>query len=203
MRVEPLGLERMTGDWPGIPAQLPNFTADSIYDVDFEILESLGIRHVLVDVDATIRYNWDKFIDPDVVEHLGMVRRALGSLSFSLATNNQGSIVHQFAKELGGVPAFQPYKLGKETIRKPDIRFFKRILDELGIEDPRTAVMIGDKARADIPASRLGMWTVKVEPFGPDFWFDVLRRMRSRDDRALAVARQTVLSMVENPPIVS
>lgn len=175
-------------DKSAAPLHLPDFSADSVLDIDFAKLKSLGVKHVLFDLDLTIRRTRAKEIEADIIAYLvGLHEEGIiGSLN--LATNNMRSSLDQFSKPLGA-RVFQPFYRKGTIVRKPNIRYFERILQELDA-DPSEVVMIGDKAIFDVAGgNKAGMYTVLVKPQGKDLLHDKLLFIRFREKRLLKAAR--------------
>lgn len=170
------------------PLHLPDFSADSVLDIDFVKLKDLGVKHVLFDLDLTIRKPRAKEIEADIIAYLVGLHEegVIGSLN--LATNNMRSNLDQFSKPLGA-RVFQPFYRKGMVIRKPNIRYFEHILQVLDA-DPGEVVMIGDKAMFDVRGgNQAGMHTVLVKPQGKDLLHDKLLFIRFREKRLLKAAR--------------
>lgn len=174
-------------DKSAAPHHLPDFSADSVLDIDFDQLKDLGIKHVLFDLDLTIRKTHAKEIEADIITYLVNLHNQGIIASLSLATNNVHNM-DRFSQPLGA-KVFQPfYKKGK-LIRKPHKPYFDKIIAELKA-DPSEIVMIGDKATVDVAGgNRSGMWTILVTPQGKDLLHDRLLFIRFREKRLLKAAR--------------
>lgn len=170
------------------PVHLPDFSADSVLDIDFQLLQEIGVKHVLFDLDLTIRKPRAKEIEADIITYLVGLHEQGGIQSLNLATNNMKPNLDQFSKPLGA-RVFQPfYKRGK-IIRKPNLLYFQKILQALDAT-PQEVVMVGDKAMFDVAGgNRAGMHTVLVQPHGKDLLHDRLLFIRFREKRLLKAAR--------------
>ncbi len=168
---------------------LPDFVASSILEVDFAKLNTIGIKHVLIDLDLTIRRIGSRHIEQEVLLTLQKLQQAGHFRSISLMTNNYWA--KRYADILGfGV--FTAYWEGYRPIRKPNIKFFRRVLHDLAAE-PSETVMIGDKVHADIRgANNAGLFTVLVKPRGRDYLFDRILLSRLRERRSLKKAREGI-----------
>jgi len=175
------------------PLRLPDFTANDVFDIDFALLAKLGVKHVIFDLDATIRTAYSKTFDAEIISYFKKLESAYDFESVSLATNNIRNI-SAFGAPFGA-RIFQPYLKKGRPVYKPHRDFFKRILSTLGAK-PQQVVMIGDKINTDIVgANRSGFFTVLVSPRGGDYWYETLLLTRYREKRALHIARQKI----ENP----
>lgn len=166
---------------------LPDFSVDSVLDIDFEQLRDLGVKHVLFDLDLTIRKTRAKEIEAEIITYLVDLHRQGVITSLNLATNNMHTM-DRFSQPLGA-QVFQPfYKKGK-LVRKPHKPYFDKIIETLKA-DPNEIVMIGDKATVDVAGgNRSGMWTILVSPQGKDLIHDRLLFIRFREKRLLKAAR--------------
>ena len=179
------------------PLHLPDFSADSVLDIDFVKLKDLGVKHILFDLDLTIRRPRAKEIEADIITYLVGLHEegVIGSLN--LATNNMRSNLDQFSKPLGA-RVFQPFYRKGVIVRKPNIRYFQRILDELKT-DPSEVAMIGDKAIFDVAGgNKAGMLTILVKPQGKDLLHDKLLFIRFREKRLLKAARSLAEAVQTN-----
>jgi uncharacterized protein len=170
------------------PDYLPDFSADSVLDIDFALLRDLGVKHVLFDLDLTIRRTRAQEIEADIITYLLGLHEQGIIQSLNLATNNMRSNLDQFSEPLGA-RVFQPFYQRGKLIRKPNRQYFAKILKELDAE-PAEVVMIGDKALFDVRGgNRAGMHTVLVKPQGKDLLHDRLLFIRFREKRLLKAAR--------------
>ncbi len=163
---------------------LPDFTARSVDDIDFKKLKELGVRHLLFDLDQTLRRPYSRHLDNEMVILLNEVNSSKQFKSLNLVSNNQRKLNRYSAPIDARV--FQPYRKGLRIIRKPNSEFFNYVLREIGTK-PEETVMIGDRLHADVlGGNRMGMYTVYVgKRGGIDYWFDWLLLTRIRDNRRL------------------
>lgn len=182
----------------GAPTHLPDFSADSVLDIDFALLRDIGVKHVLFDLDLTIRKPRAKEIEADIITYLVGLHEEGIIKSLNLATNNLRSSLDQFSKPLGA-RVFQPFYKKGRLIRKPHSLYFERILKALDA-NPDEIVMIGDKAMFDVAGgNKAGMYTVLVKPHGRDLLHDKLLFIRFREKRLLKAAR-ALAEEVQNKP---
>ncbi|GAC1571114.1 MAG: YqeG family HAD IIIA-type phosphatase [Candidatus Saccharimonadales bacterium] len=185
MKAEAYTLNRPKNE---LPAILPDFIAKSIEDIDFILLKDIGIEHLLLDLDLTLRKAWSRKLDTSSTQALLKIHDLQIFTSINLVTNNWRA--GRFA-ELLGIPAFKPFRLGRKVIRKPNPLFFAYALQKLNTT-PDKAVMIGDKIHFDIKGgNRAGLYTVLVNPLGKDYLYDRLLRTRMHENRLLDAARET------------
>ncbi len=166
---------------------LPDFTASSVDDIDFAQLRKMGIKHLLFDLDQTLRRPYSRKLDEDVVTLLKEVNTSKHFISLNLVSNNHRKL-HRFSNPIGA-RVFQPFRRGLRIIRKPNPDFFRYVLGEIGTA-PEHTVMIGDRLHADVlGGNKMGMYTIYVRQRGPvDYWFDWLLFTRKRDEKRLRAA---------------
>ncbi len=187
-----------TTDKVKISPYLPDFVADGILEVDFELLRSIGIKHLLMDLDQTLRQAYSRKLDTEVVDFFATLAQKKTFQSINIVSNNNRNL-SRYAEPLQA-RIFQPFWHGLHMIRKPNPMFYARVLEELGA-DPKTTVMIGDKVRLDVAgANRLGIYTVLVKRRGRDYWFDYLFLARWREYRTLAEAIHIKSNDVRSTP---
>jgi HAD superfamily phosphatase (TIGR01668 family) len=163
---------------------LPDFTARSVADIDFALLKKLGVRHLLFDLDQTLRKPYSRRLEDAVVKLLKEVQSSRQFLSLNLVSNNQRKL-HRYSQPIDA-NVYQPFRRGFKLIRKPNPAFFEYVLDSLNTK-PEETVMIGDRLHADVlGGNRMGMYTIFIAKRGPiDYWFDWLLLTRLRDKRRL------------------
>lgn len=166
------------------PLFVPDFVAESILDVDFAALKKLGVKHVLIDLDLTLRKKMTRTLEPAIVTFLNNTMKQYGFQTLSIASNNMLKL-EGYSRPVKA-RLFQPFWRRFVLIRKPHILFYKRILDTLNAK-PKECVMIGDKLRGDVyGGNNAGMHTVQVHPKGHDYWYDRILFTRHRERRALS-----------------
>lgn len=177
---------------------LPDFLAASILDVDFGKLHTLGVTHVLLDLDQTLRLRNHRVLEEEIINFMTGIKEAGIFKNISIITNNRRDLI-KFSQPLHA-QVFQPYREGGKSIRKPNPIFFAKVLEELAIK-PHKAVMIGDKVYTDtLGANKAGIITVLVTPRGPDYWYDRLLLTRLRERLAI---RHASKSLRRNMPALS
>lgn len=172
----------------GVPKQkrslyVPDFTADSVTDVDFKALKKLGIKHLLIDLDLTLRKKMTRTLEPATITFLTRMMKNHGFESLNIASNNMLDL-SGYASSIRA-KVFQPYWRKWWIVRKPNKLFFDRILKTLNAK-PAECVMIGDKLHGDIYGGNVsGLTTVLVKPKGKDYWYDRILLTRMRERRTL------------------
>lgn len=177
-------------DKKSAPKYLPDFSAPTVMDIDFATLSKLGAKHVLFDLDLTLRYHNAPNLEAEMIDYLVDLRDRKIISSLNLATNNIHD-VSRFSEPLGA-RVFQPFRHRGRFVHKPHKVYFDRIVKDLRVK-PSEIVMIGDKVQFDIAGgNKAGMWTVLVDPKGPDAFHDKLLLIRWRHNRLLKAARKLV-----------
>ena len=163
---------------------LPDFTARKVDDIDFDKLKKLGVKHLLFDLDQTLRRPYIRRLNPSVVALLSEVNKSKHFKTLSLVSNNQRNL-KRYSEPINA-RVFQPFRSGWRLIRKPNPLFFEYVLGELKTK-PEQTVMIGDRLHADVlGGNRMGMYTIYMKRRGAiDYWFDWLLLTRVRDSRRL------------------
>lgn len=165
------------------PLFVPDFTADSILDIDFVALKKLGVKHLLIDLDLTLRKKMTRKLEPAVVAFLTDAMKTHGFSSLNIASNNMLDL-SGYGNSISA-KVFQPFWKGLWIVRKPNHLFFDRILKTLKAK-PNECVMIGDKLRGDVYGGNVsGMYTILVKPKGHDYWYDLILFTRLRERRTL------------------
>lgn len=170
---------------------LPDFAAKKVEAIDFQLLSKLGIRHLLFDLDQTLRSPYTRRLHPGVITLLTNIQASGMFKSVCLVSNNQRNI-SRYSEPIGA-RLFQPFRSGWKLIRKPNPLFFNKVLAELQAK-PEQTVMIGDRLHADVlGGNRMGMYTIYIGKRGPiDYWFDWLLLTRLRDRRRFNEALSTL-----------
>lgn len=157
---------------------VPDYTATSLFDVDFEALAKRGVRFVAIDADSTLVPFRGTVITPELRTFLEP-KLALFD-GWCIATNR---VIHDLSDLAASIDA--PLVQGGWWIRKPHRKFYQRIT-RLFNAPPETVAMIGDKLFADMwGAKRAGLVTVWVERLGTDAPWDRLFRTRRRERKIL------------------
>jgi HAD superfamily phosphatase (TIGR01668 family) len=160
------------------PLYVPNYLSNSVTDIDFERLAREGIKYVAFDADSTLVPYRGVKIAPSTLKHLMKQRKLFKK--WCIASNRITNDLEPLARSIdaGVIRA-------DILIRKPDIRFFRTVLEYFGAS-PDEVVMVGDKLIADIyGGNRAGLKTVWVEKLGRDSLIDRLIHLRKIEKRLL------------------
>lgn len=165
------------------PLLVPDFAADNILDVDFKALKKLGVKHLLIDLDLTLRKKMTRKLEPAIIEFLADTMKRYDFKSLNIASNNMLDLSGYSSSISAKV--FQPFWKNFWIVRKPNKLFFQRILGTIQAK-PEECVMIGDKLRGDIYGGNVsGLFTVLVNPKGSDYWYDRILFTRIRERRLI------------------
>ncbi len=146
----------------------PDQHLDSIFEVDVEYLQSLGIKGIITDLDNTLVPWNDRNITPRLAEWFAMLRES--GFKLFIISNNSRDSGGQLALELD-IPAIF-YAI------KPRKRAFQKALDQMKLQSNQVAV-IGDQIFTDVlGGNRLGLYTILVTPISEkEFLWTKLMRM--------------------------
>lgn len=137
---------------------IPFALAENIFELEPSFYKSLGITHVLVDLDNTL--------DPYAVSE--PTQRTLdwkntmveAGLEIVILSNNSGKRVHHYANLLG-VEC-------RCFMKKPFSGPLKRFLVETGLK-PNQVILVGDQIQTDVKAANgAGVRCILTEPLNPD-----------------------------------
>ncbi|MBQ1377193.1 MAG: YqeG family HAD IIIA-type phosphatase [Lachnospiraceae bacterium] len=135
---------------------LPDGTAGSIRDVDFEKEYERGVRGVIFDIDNTLVPHGQP-ADEMVLAFFEKLKEC--GLKFCLISNNSEERVKPFADAAG---AFYVFKAGK-----PLKKGYIRAMEEMGTR-PEESLFVGDQLFTDVfGAKRAGIRCILVNPIDP------------------------------------
>ena len=132
----------------------PDMYKNSIYDIDYKKLKSIGIKCILLDFDNTLIAK-------------GVTRTSKKTKDYIERLKDMGFKVILFSN--AGKKKLKPFKEKLEvdcaaSAKKPFKHKFKKIIKEFNYEENEIA-MIGDQFFTDIlGGNRMGIFTVLVEP---------------------------------------
>ncbi len=134
----------------------PDYTAQSLREIDGVALQQAGILYVVFDLDETLLPRKTNTVSPQFMQHIKSMQKQ--GLKVYIGSNTRRDI-SKIAK-----------KIGCQTIQativsfKPRKHFYQRLLQTIGAK-PENVVMIGDRILNDIvAANRAGITTVLVKP---------------------------------------
>lgn len=146
---------------------LPDYMMNGFADLSPELLECIGARVVLTDIDNTLALYGERVPSPAVVGWVCALRAC--GIRVALVSNAAPARVRRFGEALG-LPAYA-------DARKPRTRALLRAMRKLG-GDPGNTVLLANRLLTDVLAgNRLGLTTVAVPP------------LRARNTRGERLAR--------------
>lgn len=158
----------------------PDYYAESVRDINFELLKSHGVRVAVFDVDSTLVPHEHIELSPESEQFLLEQKEAGHVDEFYIATNRRTNDIEAMAGMIGARVVHARSTLDS----KPWKRYFNRLFKVVG-RPPDECVMVGDKVFTDIlGGNRSGMQTVLVERLGEDSRHDKLMPFR-RIEKAL------------------
>jgi len=145
----------------------PDLQLNKVEDITPELLESLGITALLVDIDNTLVSRESSKIEDSAFEWMKSMKEA--GISCCLLSNNWHGVIHDHAAELG-VPV-----VGKAM--KPLPIAFIKALHTIGAKRATTA-MVGDQVFTDILGARFCvLYSILVKPLSTtDLWYTKIFR---------------------------
>lgn len=148
---------------------IPDQHLDSIFDVDLDYLQSLGIKGIITDMDNTLVPWNDRNISPRLAEWFATLRSR--GFKLFIISNNSSDSGGQLARELAIPAIFYAVKPRKTA--------FRRALEKMDLSPDQVAV-IGDQVFTDIlGGNRLGLHTILVTPISKKefFWTKFMRML--------------------------
>ncbi len=138
-----------------MPLLAPRLMLGKMIDITPELLRSLGISALLLDIDNTMTTHDNPAPAPGVVEWIDAMKSE-GFLPM-VVSNNSEERVAPFARRIG----LDFVSMG----RKPLPHGFRRACEKLGVE-PKHAAVVGDQIFTDILGGNLlGAYTILTEPY--------------------------------------
>lgn len=135
---------------------IPHYYFEKIEDITPEILEKLGIRGLVLDIDNTLTYDFCPDVSESVLAWLSEVKKA--GIKAVIVSNNSEQRAKPFAEKCS-----LPFVA---RAKKPSSRSLSAVSKTLGTSIKETAV-IGDQLFTDIAFGRSnGMTALMVKPLG-------------------------------------
>jgi len=155
----------------------PNIIVETLYEIEINELQQLGIRGIIFDLDNTI-IPWDSpTMSPDIIQWM-QVLLAQG-FKICLVSNNMGKRVQTISEKFD-IPfvsrAYKPAKSG-----------FRQAIVKMELTENQVAV-VGDQLFTDIlGGNRLGLYTIWVAPLSATEFFGtkITRRLEKLAVRIL------------------
>ena len=158
---------------------LPDYFADAVADINFDVLRERGVRYLVLDVDHTLAVYNSLELEKPTMDFLCSLRER-GVVDGIVIASNSRRDLRPMAASIDA----QVVRPGR-TQRKPSKAFYTRVLDIIECR-PEEAVMVGDKMFNDIwGGNRVGMYTILVKPIGPDVLLDRVMMRRLIGERYL------------------
>ncbi len=133
---------------------MPDLMVERFDDITPELLSSLGISALLVDIDNTLAPYEEPLPNPRVIAWVGLMREA--GVRIALVSNNDASRVELFNRDLG-LPAYP-------DCGKPSLKKLRLALSEMSAH-PAEAAGVGDQCFTDAwAAHRLGARAIIMPP---------------------------------------
>jgi hypothetical protein len=177
----------------------PDHYCRSLRELDFSLLARQGRVHVCLDLDNTIALRESLEPAEGIPEALARARREGHVEAFCLVSNiiwgrHRRQRLEHFARILD-IPHYYGALIWN---RKPSARPFREAMRMMGSE-PRTTAIVGDQIFTDVAGGkRLGLYTVLVQPLGPDHWTTFWSGRRRQE---IAILESSGMSLhPEEPP---
>lgn len=137
---------------------VPDMIGQSVADINFAYLKSLGITSCFVDLDGTVVDRGTFEVDPKVTQVLKE-----SGLAVHIATNRPRSRnLKNLKQDLDAQSVVHP----TGVFAKPAKRYYLHALHDLGLK-PHEVVMIGDRYFQDVlGANRVGIYSLVVHTLG-------------------------------------
>lgn len=150
---------------------IPDQHLDSIFELDIDYLQSLGIKGMITDLDNTLVPWNDRNISPRLAEWFALLKNK--GFKLFIISNNSRDSGGQLARDLD-IPAIF-YAV------KPRKKAFQKALENMELSPGEVAV-IGDQVFTDVlGGNRLGLHTILVTPISEkEFIWTRLMRMMER-----------------------
>ena len=132
----------------------PTMTCNSITQITVPMLQRLGVKALILDVDNTLTTHNNPFPQGEILKWLQQMRA--NQVAMVLVSNNRSRRVSEFAKKLG-----MDYTA---NAMKPLTHGFRKTADKLGLEPAEIAV-VGDQIFTDVwGGNRFGAVTILTRP---------------------------------------
>lgn len=136
----------------------PDYNLNSVYDIDFKELKTLGINALLFDLDSTVMPSKSGEYPDRIVK---MFEELKQNFVVAIISNNKNK------EYIAKVQAMSNFTVIGEA-NKPSPRVMKEFLKSVNIE-PSQTVVVGDRPLTDILAGKLlGAKTILVDSITKD-----------------------------------
>ncbi len=146
----------------------PDYNLKSIYEVDFDELERIGIHAILLDLDSTIMASKSGVYTDETYSWL---KNASDRFFIAVVSNNKNEEYISKVTKISDFPLL--FRAGK-----PGTRLVRAFLDDYNIS-PKDCVLIGDRPLTDILCGKLlGCKTILVDSITADKESKLVRFVR-------------------------
>ena len=146
----------------------PDYSYDSIFDINLEELKKQGIKVILSDLDSTVMPSKSGQFPPEVLEWISNLRK---DFDFVIISNNKSK------KYINNAQSQCDFEV-IGSANKPSAKVMKNYLDKKGFS-PKNAVMVGDRPLTDILAGKfLGCKTILVDSISKSTEKPIVRFVR-------------------------
>jgi HAD superfamily phosphatase (TIGR01668 family) len=133
---------------------LPRLYVDSIAEITADVLEKIGIKGLILDIDNTLVPNHVADADDNVLDWTGAMKAA--GFKLCIVSNGARKRVARFNEKLGLFAVHRAMKPAKRAFLKAGM--------VMGLESRQIAV-VGDQIFTDVyGGNRAGMFTILVKP---------------------------------------
>ncbi len=165
--------------------RIPDLHYNSFVEIDFQMLKSKGCTNLIVDVDNTIAVKNAVIPEEKTGKKIKELMENETGWKICLVSNivfgkKREERVRKIAASIN-IPWVAAWLFDMKPNRKP----FEKAMNILGSKPENTAV-IGDQMFTDIVGgNRLGLFTILVNPLGPDHWTTCLTGRRNKETTIL------------------
>jgi len=146
---------------------IPTVYKKSVFDINYENLYNIGIRHLMFDLDNTLTWAKSKEVTTEIRE---LIKKLKNKFTVDIVSNSRKRRVASIAKKLDvGYVSFA---------RKPSVKSFIIIQDKYNC-GKEEMIIIGDQLLTDIKAgNKYGIKTLLIDPIGNDLFVTYYNRWR-------------------------
>ncbi len=136
----------------------PDYNLDSLFDIDFKEIKSLGINAVLFDLDSTVMPSKSGEYPPKVKELLNGLKQ---NFVIAIISNNKNKAYIEKVQSMSDFPVIG-------NANKPSPKIMQKFIKSVNIT-PKETVVIGDRPLTDVLAGKLlGAKTILVDSITKD-----------------------------------
>lgn len=160
----------------------PDLICRHLRDIDFAKLRGHGITAYCFDLDNTLALRHEASPSPKMLEIVWEAKRR-GYIDQLCVVSNiiMGRQRELRVRNAAALLGTDHYVAARFWNRKPSPRPFEMAM-QLMHSAPSCTAIIGDQLFTDVlGGNRLGMYTVLVQPLGPDHWTTWLTQRRQRE----------------------